>query len=94
MPTQVIEYPTAGATYNHDEYGVYEYGVYEPWSVLAGQEKRSFLGSYPTLEEAQQNYPDAVWSGEGSGYREIHISESPPEWFDPEIAGERWEEDY
>ena len=92
---RVIEYPSAGATYSHDEYGVYEYGEYEPWSVLAGQEKRSFLDSFPTLKAAQAAYPDAQWSGEGSGYREITIPHDPPDWFDPDDAGEVWDdEDY
>ena len=54
-----IEYPSAGATYNSPEYGVYEYGVYGRSSVLAGQTRRIFLDSFPTLEEAREAFPDA-----------------------------------
>ena len=93
MPYKSIEYPMSGATYSHNEYGVYDYGEYEPWSVLAGQERRSLLGSFPTLEEARTAYPDAEYGG--SGYREVYIPQAPPEWFDPLDAGEHWsEEDY
>lgn len=94
MSYRAIEYPMAGETYSHDEYGVYEYGEYEPWSVLAGQERRSFLDSFPTLEAARAAFPDAEY-GAGSGYREVFIPQSPPEWFDPMDAGEAWgDEDY
>jgi hypothetical protein len=66
-PDVRIEYPCAGATYHLAEYGVYEYGVYERSSVLAGQTKRVFLDSFPTLAEAQAAYPGAV-SVAGCGY--------------------------
>lgn len=89
----IIEYPSAGATYSRDEYGVYEYDTYPETSVLAGQERRRFLDSFPTLAEARAAYPDAEYT-DGSGYREIHIPKTPPEWFDPLNAGERWSEDY
>ena len=60
-PTRIqIEYPSRGATYNHpDEYGIYEYSIYPADSVLAGQTRRVWLDSYTTLEEAQEQYPDA-----------------------------------
>jgi hypothetical protein len=89
----VIEYPMIGETYQHDEYGVYEYGVYPDSSVLAGQERRSFVDSFPTLAEAKASYPNAEYNGEGSGYREVYIPESPPYWFDPANAGEQWTDD-
>ncbi len=54
-----IEYPCAGATYNRPEYGVYQYSVYPRSSVLAGQQRRVWLDSYTTLEEARAEYPDA-----------------------------------
>jgi len=54
-----IEYPSAGATYNRAEYGVYQYSVYPRSSVLAGQTRRVWLDSYTTLEEAQAQYPEA-----------------------------------
>lgn len=90
----IIEYPASGKTYSHDEYGVYRYDTYPESSVLAGQERRSFIDSFPTLAEARAAFPDAEWNGEGSGYREIFIPETPPAWFDPSAAGERWEDDY
>lgn len=91
--TQItIEYPSAGATYSRDEYGVYKYDEYPESSVLAGQERRTFLDSFSTLAEAKAAYPDATESA--NGYREIVIPETPPEWFDPANAGETWESDY
>lgn len=87
-----IEYPAAGSTYCHEEYGVYQYGTHPEWSVLAGQEKRTFLGSYEKLEDAQREHPDAEWDGEeGSSFREPHIPADPPAWFDPSAAGESWD---
>jgi hypothetical protein len=89
-PYETIEFPATGATYSHDEYGVYRYSTYERGSVLEGQEKRSALGTYPTLEEAQLEHPDAEYTG-GSQYREITVPHTPPEWFDPSAMGETWD---
>lgn len=89
-----IEFPAVGKTYHHEEYGVYRYDEYPRGSVLEGQERRTFLGRYDSLEEAKEHHPDAKWSGPGSGYREIYIPRTPPEWFDPADAGETWDEDY
>lgn len=94
MPHTVIEFPMTGATYHHEEYGVYRYDVYPESSVLAGQERRSLLDRFPSLAEARAAYPDAEWNGEGSGFREIVIPREPPEWFDPANAGETWDGDY
>jgi hypothetical protein len=85
-----IEYPSSGATYSEDRYGVYRYDVYPESSVLAGQERRSFLDSFKTLDEAKAAYPDAEFSA--PGYREIVIPHTPPDWFDPANAGETWDE--
>ena len=93
MTETVIEFPAAGATYCRPEYGVYRYGTYPRGSVLEGQPSRSALGSYETLAEAQREHPEARWDGGGCGYREITIPETPPAWFDPSIAGERWSDD-
>jgi hypothetical protein len=54
-----IEFPSTGATYSRDEYGVYQYDRYPRGSVLAGQQRRVFLGSYETLEEARAVHPGA-----------------------------------
>jgi hypothetical protein len=90
----VIEYPSAGATYSRDEYGVYAYGVYPDSSVLAGQPKRSFVESFDSLEEARENYPAASWNGEGgTGYAPVSVPSTPPAWFDPSYAGEHWSEE-
>lgn len=90
--TICIERPAAGATYSHfDKYGVYAYGVYERGSVLEGQEKRSLLGLYDTIEDAREDFPGADETG--CGYSEHVISDIAPSWFDPTAAGERWSED-
>jgi hypothetical protein len=94
----VIEFPSAGATYpspgQPDRYGVYKYDEYPRGSVLEGTERRSLLGQYDSLEEAQKEHPEAEWNGGGSGYREIVIPDTAPGWFDPAYAGERWSDDY
>jgi len=88
-----IENPMVGETYQHDdEFGVYEYGVHPEGSVLAGQERRILRDRFDRLEDARAAYPAAQVAG-GSLYRKIHIPESPPEWFDPEAAGETWYEE-
>ena len=71
-----IEYPSRGATYCRDEYGVYAYSVYPESSVLAGQERRVFISSYETLEEAQREHPNAV-PVEGCGYRAPYLNHLP-----------------
>jgi hypothetical protein len=90
MSYTAIEYPSSGATYSRNEYGVYRYDEYPESSVLAGQERRSFLDSFPTLAEAKKAYPDAEESG--CGYQQLEIPHTPPEWFDPANAGETWDE--
>ena len=55
-----IECPSVGQTYHHKEYGVYEYSTYPLGSVLEGRERRTFIGSYPTLEQAKHSHPDAI----------------------------------
>ena len=39
---------------------VYQWGVYPRSSVLAGQESKTFIDNFPTLEQAQAAYPDAI----------------------------------
>lgn len=70
-------------------YAVYGHGIYEDWSVLAGEDKRVFLDSFPTLSEARDAFPGAVEVG-GSTKREYTPSDVPPPWFDPTLAGEAW----
>ena len=56
-----IEYPSRGTTYFREEFGVYEYTKYPASSVLAGQDRRCFLGRYDTLEEAKKAHPEAEY---------------------------------
>jgi hypothetical protein len=77
MKTDIrIEYPSRGATYCEEEYGVYQYGRFGPGSVLAGQQKRTFLDSFPTLEEAVAAYPEAQVT-EGCGYQAPCLAHLP-----------------
>jgi hypothetical protein len=80
MKEQIIEYPSAGATYCREEYGVYEYSTYPSSSVLAGQQKRVFLDSFATLSEAQAAYPEAEYLDEGGTLRqEPYLGHLPDE---------------
>jgi hypothetical protein len=89
----VIEYPAVGLTYSTDAYGVYRYSVYPRGSVLEGQERRSALGQFPTLEAARAAFPEADYYGDDhTGYAEISIPHTAPAWFDPIDAGEAWDE--
>lgn len=96
-PYTAIEYPMSGETYpapgDKPMYGVYRYSEYEQSSVLAGQVRRSFLNCFEKLEEAQENYPDAEWSGNGSGYVPPAVPDMPWPGFDPADAGESWDGD-
>lgn len=87
----LIEFPASGATYSHEEYGVYAYDEYPPGSVNEGMQRRRNRGRYPTVEEAQDDHPQAQWNGEGSGFMPVTIPETAPEWFDPLAAGESWD---
>lgn len=56
----VIEQGGRGATYRHTEgYTVYKLDFYPANSVLSGQQRRTFIDRYKTLEEALQAYPQA-----------------------------------
>ena len=43
----------------YEFYALYEFGVYERGSVLAGQSRKTFVRDYDTLEEAQAENPSA-----------------------------------
>jgi hypothetical protein len=90
----VIEFPASGETYLLEEYGVYRYSVYPPSSVLAGRQRRTSLGAFPTLAAAREAFPDASYQGEGAGHHEAALPETAPDWFDEADAGERWNDDY
>ena len=56
----VLEYPMRGETYHEDKWGAYGYDVYPKGSVLAGQDRRMFLASFDTFQEAARAYPRAT----------------------------------
>ncbi len=79
---------------------VYGHGRYPRWSVLAGQSRRSCLEEFDTLEEAKKEWPHADPSEStrpvtfGKSLSELSgLSSTPPTWFDPRNAGERWNAD-
>ena len=57
-----IEFPSLGKTYARNEYAVYEYDRYPRSSVNYGMQRRSFLDSFRTLEEARKAFPNAAES--------------------------------
>ena len=66
-----IEFPSKGATYFTPKYGVYEYDIYPKSSVLAGQERRTYINEFDTLEEAKAKFPNAeVSESRFTGYCE------------------------
>ena len=80
-------------------YVVKGYGIYEKYSVLAGQTKIVFLGSFDTEDAAREAYP--LLPTDGTEYSSKfmdrglnYIPKNPPAWFDETICGERWDEDY
>lgn len=62
-PRVYIEFPSRGETYRDEVYGVYAYDTYPRDSVLAGEERRTFLDSFETIEEARKAYPGAKETG-------------------------------
>lgn len=91
-----IEYPSSGATYHNYAYGVYAYDTWPMSSVLGGQSRRTYIREYPTLEEAQAEYPNAEINVHKPYIPDPELPLSPiaPSWFDPADAGERWDDDY
>ena len=67
---------------------VYEHGVYPSGSVLEGQDSRTFLDYFDTVEEAKAEYPGAYESG--SSYQAPYLPDYPASWFDRDNAGEEW----
>ena len=64
-----------GATYNSNKPTVYKYDEYPDYSVLAGQVRRSYLGSFDTVEEAKKFCPEAELSG--CGFVELDLGYLP-----------------
>lgn len=69
-------------------FAVYEFGVYDRNSVLAGQTKKQFLDGFNTLEEAQAKYPSAE-----QGYRSAHNSYGHLPGEDDPVAGGMFPDD-
>jgi len=68
-PEFYIERGGRGMTYSRAEgFTVYEISEYEESSVLAGQQRRRFMDTFDTVEEAQRAYPEATLI-EGTTYR-------------------------
>ena len=81
---------------------VWTHGIYGNSSVLEGQYKRSFQGSYDSLVEAQRDHPDGELIDHSTRRSSLGCESladlsglplSPPAWFDPANAGESWDED-
>ena len=79
------------------KFGVYGHGVYPDWSVFAGRPRRAVLDIFPTLEEAQEEWPFAEVLDhstkvrrEGTLAEMSGLPDSPPSWFDPADCGETW----
>ena len=84
-------------------FAVYGHGVYPQSSVLAGQARRTHLDTGDTLEALQEDWPKAEVidcstkpsrTGNESLAELSGLPSTPPAWFDPANAGERWDDDY
>ena len=86
-------------------FAAFGHGVYPKNSILEGQAQRTWLQWYETVEEAEADWPHAETvladapSTLGSILRGESLAdlsglpETPPAWFDPRDAGERWNPD-
>jgi hypothetical protein len=71
-----------------------EHGVYSSSSVLEGNDYRQLMECYDTVAEAVAAHPTArVIEGEWEP-APVAMSRVAPDWFDPDDAGERWDDDY
>jgi hypothetical protein len=88
--TRKIDYTTIEFT--HGSYWYCQHGVYDRYSVLAGQDFRQLVSAYDTLAEAVAAHPDAEVL-EHEYKPENYVPDTAPEDFDPGYAGEVWHED-
>lgn len=73
---------------------VYKLGVFPETSVMAGHESRTLIDAFITLEEAVENYPQAIILEEHFDADGLPVyGDTIPDWFDPSYAGEVWDED-
>lgn len=89
MGEKFAEFPSVHNTYTEQLWGIFDYSVYGPDSVLAGQERRRCLGSYATKEEALLEHPDAKVT-DGSGFVDRPIPMQPYPGFSEDDIGESW----
>ncbi len=68
-------------------------GTYPETSVLAGQPSLQVLGHYKNLPDAIAAYPDAEVHEITVYHPRPEVPTTPPAWFDPMYAGERWNEE-
>jgi hypothetical protein len=92
--------PGKGETYNTGEPAMYFYGTYPESSVNHGMTRRVFISSFENAEEAQEaasmvgtTFGIEVEVTQSSGFEKQELPLSPPDWFDPDDAGEVWSED-
>jgi len=100
--------PDGRACYGGD-HGCYRHSTYPAHSVLAGQTQRAFLGGgsreelitqfpnaevleHTTLPFSEADFCDEQRSDSLADYS--GLPSTPPSWFDPADAGERWDSDY
>lgn len=81
-----IEFPSVGAAYHRDEFGVYTYDTYPAGTVNVGQERRRFRNAFDTLDEARENFPDAIYQ-DGTGYVAWDLPEDSPGMVQPGRRG-------
>jgi hypothetical protein len=77
----------------HGDFNVYvSHTNKDRGSVREGLYDTIMIDSVPTFEEAEIKYP-GIYLAEGKQEPD-QMSSSPPDWFDPYAAGERWDDDY
>ena len=68
--------PERGETYATARFAAYEYSVYPDSSVLAGQQRRHWLDSFDTIEEAKDAFREAIVCG-SSGHVSLSLGHLP-----------------
>ena len=57
-------------------FNVYGWGTWEQGSLLAGQQRKTYIDGFMTLEEAQEEYPDANFGFQDSNNTYDHLPEA------------------
>ena len=95
-----------GATYDSEDFSIYAHDRYPRSSVLAGRDRRCWIGSSDSKDELLEACNRAGVNASVSGSTFVEptgdslgdlsgLPRSPEPWFDPADAGEAWgEEDY